>query len=575
MSYKNMSALLKYYQKEMSFLSTYISEFSETNNSIDWLNERSPDPHLQKLIESFALISAKLNYKIDYANSDLNRYIIDMLLPQFNRPIPANSVVSIDINPKTEYPAKIPANTEIEASGIKFKTAYDMDIIPFQIESIQALISRELGLQNYQTESSSFLKIKLKKLNLDLKIPKKIRFYFNKKCPVRKSLYSFLFSESKENDIFVIEDKSNIKRIKGNKSNITNDFAFGDNREAFDVKLASDKFKMIHDYFTFEEKFMFFDVYIGEVDCYDCLEIVLPLSNNSEDLNLDLIKPDSLKLMSSPVVNLYKTKSAPVEINYKQEKYKIKTFKPDKNTIIYAIPKIESINNAFKYLKYFKHHYLDKKTRFWSHIRRVGADNQLNSYINIVDLNKELSSKEIDVVVGDLICCNKSAEFDIKKQGIAHSFKEVRFDFVLSPSAVNFFPQDASFDWYLISHLVTSHIGMVSSDSDESLCDIKYVKNLIKIYQTVFESSTTGVNKSIISCTSKKSYSFEIFDGVQCHIPTWIISIRIDDKMQKSHNILLFTKVLFEIFNHSVPFNVKIIVDVIKDSNSSLWRRYV
>ncbi|HCN6803492.1 TPA: type VI secretion system baseplate subunit TssF, partial [Escherichia coli] len=64
-----MNKLLSYYQKELSFLKKHGKIFSEKFPKIarrlGFQNGESEDPHVERLVESFAFLTARIHQRLD------------------------------------------------------------------------------------------------------------------------------------------------------------------------------------------------------------------------------------------------------------------------------------------------------------------------------------------------------------------------------------------------------------------------------------------------------------------------------------------------------------------------------
>jgi hypothetical protein len=64
-----MEELLPYYERELSFLRRYSQDFAERYPKIAarlaLSGEHCEDPHVERMIESFALLGARINKKLD------------------------------------------------------------------------------------------------------------------------------------------------------------------------------------------------------------------------------------------------------------------------------------------------------------------------------------------------------------------------------------------------------------------------------------------------------------------------------------------------------------------------------
>ena len=101
-----MSAIeevLPYYEKQLQEFSQQSREFANKYPKIAQrlsLNqEQIDDPHIERLIQAFSLISARIDKKLNDSYQIFTRSIFEVMFPQYLKPFPACSIVSFeDVN---------------------------------------------------------------------------------------------------------------------------------------------------------------------------------------------------------------------------------------------------------------------------------------------------------------------------------------------------------------------------------------------------------------------------------------------------------------------------------------------
>src|SRR5512141_2299308 len=84
----------KYYQSELAFLRGMGKEFAAAHPELaGLLAERGGDPDVERLLEGFAFLSARIRERLDDAVPELIHDLTEILLPHYLRPVPACTVV--------------------------------------------------------------------------------------------------------------------------------------------------------------------------------------------------------------------------------------------------------------------------------------------------------------------------------------------------------------------------------------------------------------------------------------------------------------------------------------------------
>ena len=84
--------LLPYYDRELAFVRRLGAEFAEAHPKIAGRLRLSPDtaedPHVERLIEAFAYLNARLRHKLDDDFPELSDAMLSVLYPHYLSPIP-------------------------------------------------------------------------------------------------------------------------------------------------------------------------------------------------------------------------------------------------------------------------------------------------------------------------------------------------------------------------------------------------------------------------------------------------------------------------------------------------------
>src|SRR5271154_975659 len=96
--------LLLYYERELSFLREMGAEFAEKYPKIAGRLVLDPnegrDPHVERLLEAFAFLAARVHLKIDDEFPEITEALLSVVYPQLVRPIPSMSVVEFQLDPE-------------------------------------------------------------------------------------------------------------------------------------------------------------------------------------------------------------------------------------------------------------------------------------------------------------------------------------------------------------------------------------------------------------------------------------------------------------------------------------------
>jgi type VI secretion system protein ImpG len=90
--------LLYYYERELAFLRRMGAEFAQAYPKIasrlQLEPSKSEDPHVERLLEAFAFLAARVHLKIDDDFPEVVESLLNVVYPHYVRPIPSMSLVS-------------------------------------------------------------------------------------------------------------------------------------------------------------------------------------------------------------------------------------------------------------------------------------------------------------------------------------------------------------------------------------------------------------------------------------------------------------------------------------------------
>ena len=92
--------LLSYYERELAYMRQLGAEFAKKYPKVAarLLLEpnRCEDPHVERLLEGFAFLAARLHLKLDDEFPEFTQALLNILYPHFVRPLPSMTVAQFE-----------------------------------------------------------------------------------------------------------------------------------------------------------------------------------------------------------------------------------------------------------------------------------------------------------------------------------------------------------------------------------------------------------------------------------------------------------------------------------------------
>ncbi len=136
MSREHFEEMLDYYQQEMIYLrrsgERFSQQYPKIAQGLNISSSGSSDPHVQRLLESFAFLTGRLQKEIDKRYIQFTNTLLGVLYPQFVAPFPSASIALFRLSPhlgKSTSGYTVPKDTSLfteaqEGKICRFQTTY-------------------------------------------------------------------------------------------------------------------------------------------------------------------------------------------------------------------------------------------------------------------------------------------------------------------------------------------------------------------------------------------------------------------------------------------------------------------
>jgi len=571
--------LLPYYEKELAYIRQLGGEFAKENPKIAsrlGINDDSiEDPHVSRMIESFAFLNARIHHKLDDDFPQLSDALIDLIYPHYQRPLPSMSIVQFEADQEqldSDY--HIPKDTALETQQTKhgscqFTTSYDIDLLPISVTHAE-LIGRPFAtpLSNKMNGAKSVLKISIETFSpdiifSDLKV-EKLRFFLRGQAQHINPLYELLLSGS--NHTVLSAGESDTSPISLGPDVIK---PVGFSKEEGLLPYPASSFigyRLLTEYFAFPEKFMFVDItgLANKLTNHPSNKLDLYIYLNEANVELEHnITNKTFALGCTPAVNLFKHTADPIKLDQTQHEYKIT---PDSRRPagyeVYSVDSVIGTSSSGEDLPYtpfygLNHQQQDNQSHAYWHTARRQAkldiydrDEGTDMFISLVDLNFDPNVPYDRTIVLETTCSNRdipqklpftSSQPQLQCVDSAPPCSAIRC--MTQPSYVVRAPLRNHARWRLISHLNLNFLSLTGG-GDACLA----LKEILRLYDFRGSAVTSALIDSIIVVESKPISAPLNIEGHTTMCRGIEIEITLDDSMLSGTSAFLFASVLEHFF---------------------------
>lgn len=510
-----MDSLLPYYERELTFLRRLSHDFARSYPKVAGRlllsGEACDDPHIERLIESFAFLAARVHKKLDDDFPEITDSLLQVIYPQCLRPFPSVSIAHFDTSSAGQLSKtiRVPRNTMLSTRPVnglsyRFRTTYDVDLSPLKV--ISAGYENVIDSSGLRDEiarlADSALRIELGFGQSGAKIvdtlPDTLRFFLSGEPAVVGTLREAIFSKAVG---IWMTTSSTVEKI-----DIPADAIKAVGFEADEVLLDEDArvhraHQLLLEYFVFPEKFNFVEIDLTKVKekippQASKLEIRIGISGVGGSGNrahlLDRIGKENLILGCTPVVNLFRHNSEPIRITGTSTSYPVlvDTRRPQ-SFDVYEIKRVLKVGkkNVEDSIVEFKPFYSlrhaeasDVSSKYWHPVYKEDGNGSGNSLeISLIDPSMDPREETESALSLELSCTNRDlpsqlpfglAEGDLFAEGGGVA-KAIRF--LRKPSREFRFPNERGERWRLVSHLALSQSSLVKDGADA-------IKEMLTLY---------------------------------------------------------------------------------------------
>ena len=510
------SKFLNYYNEELGHLrgsgGDFAEEFPKIARRLGLDSFNCADPYVERLLEGFAFLAARVRMKLDDGFPRLAESILDTVFPGALSPIPAMTITRFipDLaSASLAQGVEIPRNTRLQSpifEGMKapceFTTAHPVTLWPLELVEAKYL-TRDIKAYVPEIDNATagiYLKLHCNAKSLSMLSIDSLPVFLHATDGL-----SYTLLEQLSVDRMAISVKAGNSETVLHPENISFPALDSDNTLLMKHKRQFSGLRMLTEYFTFPERFLFFEINglkrcIENADGQD-LEIVILLKRRIEHL-AHQVDENNFVLYCSPVVNLFKKRVD--RINYdlsKREHHVVKDRTRPQDFEIYSVEGGEVYDGDNRELfKVHKFYYSSDRDpvevgNYFSLARRprISSKNKLprSSYIGsevfLSFTGKEFLEKadEIYQVGLDVYCTNRDLPLlvpfgkgttDFVCEG-DYSISSMRV--LMSPSSPIPAPSNTDFPWRAVNHLRLNYLSLCQTRDGSPM---EALRNILELY---------------------------------------------------------------------------------------------
>lgn len=593
---------LDYYNQELSYLrergQSFAQSYPKVAGRIGLEGLECADPYVERLIESFAFLTARISLKMDSQFERFTQHMLERLYPHYLAPTPSMTVVRLspragDGSVQAGY--TVPRDSRLRArfrrsgqSACEYRTAHEVSLWPFDVAAVEYLPSstqlNALGVE-VRREVKAGLRITLEceagcdfaSLSLD-----RLDFYLGGRDHWPSELYEQLMIRSV--GVKIIDRTSGEPRVQTSHT-LPTACGYDDEQALLPCEKHSFQgYRLLQEYFACTNRFLFvrFD---GLKDALNRisgtkLELVV-LFNETHPQLAHYVDVSSLSLFCTPAVNLFSKRLERVQLDEKQHQYHLvpERTKPI-DFEIYDILEIKGIGSKqedetvfqpFYHTPSLNSNHKESTTYFTTQReprvpsqrqrREGGRSNYLGSEVSVslVDETEAPWSPALKQLAVTARCTNRDLPLHLLVSEHAPDFdldsgapvSEVHC--LHRPSAPIPAPSAAGNAWRFISHLNLNYLSIEDQEDGETAA--ANLREMLSLYVALHQTTLKRQLEGIVRLEVEPAVHPMREGGYPVVIQGMRIILTLDESAFEGVGVVVFANVLSAFFRRHASIN--------------------
>ncbi|WP_296942486.1 type VI secretion system baseplate subunit TssF [uncultured Massilia sp.] len=592
-----MERMLPYYERELGYLRRNLRDFAERYPKIAGRllisGEVCEDPHIERMIESFALLNARIAKRLDDDYPEFTEALFDVLYPHYLRPFPSCSIARFDTSGTKQQgtSATIARGTQLTTRPVRgaaciFRTVYPVAVAPLELAgaAFSAILRAPDALRLPEGAGAGIsLTIaataeQATPANAGLPL---LRVFIDGEPSFCAALRDALFmrpvaayAEANRDGRWTRLDAIPIRAA-----------GFGKDEALIDFPARSHPaYRLLTEYFCFPEKFNFFDIDLAALAGAlpagaRTVTLHLALAGIRADSNtarmLDTLSTNNVLLGCTPVINRFRQRGEPIRLTHTGASYPV--LADARRAFAYEVHAIDAVNLvrqtpqgetvvAFRPFYSLEHAQTPEHHGHYWVMRRdetlAEKSPGFETQIAIVDIDFDPAAVETQTLNIELTCTNRDlpALLPYGQQGgdlFLEGGSSMRaISFLRKPTASLRFESGRGAHWRLVSHLSLNHLSLSGGG-------VSALREMLALYDLPRSPSSQRQIAGIVAVSYQACSAWLPGNPFACLVRGIEVRLTIDEEAFVGSGIHVFAHVLerfLGLYVHANSFTRLVIV---------------
>lgn len=508
--------LRTYYERELSYLrrmgAEFAAQYPKVAGRLALGADGSQDPHVERLLEGVALLTARIRRKLDDELPEVTDSLLGLLYPHYLAPVPSMSVVQLQLGPAGATMTagyEVPRHTELTTKPVlgvrcRFRTGWTARLWPLRLTDASLehpLQTRPLGAGR-AFRAQSLVRLRLAAFPgaaLGDVRPSSLRIHLDGEGALAAGLYEMLCGGPCQVELHPV--RGDAGRAVVLPPDAIRPAGFAADEALLPIPpQAFRPYGLLDEYFAFPERVLFFDLAgldrIADTGATD--EVELRCYSARPPRFEQRVQPTTFRLGCVPVVNLFTRAAEPIWLDHTKTEYRVV---PDVHHQgaheVYAVESVVSAGAAPGAHTLVRPFYAlrhgadaDAPDVFWHATREPALDGATDVFVGVLDGRLRPTSPPAETLSLQVTCTNRDLPAQLPLVGTPGSDFDserlppfVQVQCLRKPTPARRRDPGRGAHWRLVSHLALNHLSLVDGGREA-------LQGLLELYDAVDSAAT-------------------------------------------------------------------------------------
>lgn len=478
----------KYYLSELQFLRELGDEFARAHPAAaHYLSGPSKDPEVERMLEGFAFLSARVRQKLDDEFPEITHGLFRLLWPHYLRPLPSMAMLEfVPVMQALRQTQRIPRGAEVrsidvEGTACRFRTCADVTIHPLTLEEA-AVETRPNGASRLRLGFRLHNQARAADLGMD-----RLRLHFHGAPEVSRALYRHLCHDVESARVVSGSGPLDGEGVRAARLAIEPG-GFADDEALLPWPASSPPgYRLLQEYVVLPEKFLCVD--LSGLGALAGLE---PADRFTVDIRFNRalatsLRPtrEDIRLYCAPIANLFPHDADPIRLDGSQHEYRVRPSGTEPHHHeVFSVDRVRAFapgtGEGAELPDFYDFAGTDggNDSSWFVRLRPAVVDDRLDAWISFVDPDGQPVPLEAETVSMDLTCTNRRLPEALRAGDIkvpsdtSPAFVQFRNLSVPTPSGAP--SLGADLPWRLVSHLSLNYVPLASIEALRGVLELYY-----------------------------------------------------------------------------------------------------